>query len=330
MRIVLGRPLTGFQLLTLVTAAGTLVLIAIGAVVRTTESGLGCPDWPLCHGGLLPPLERIAIIEYTHRTAASIVGLLIVWVAGWALWRHRDDRALARLAAISLPLLAVQAWLGKETVERELPPEVVTLHLATGLVLFAVVALIAALAWLGPARRRLHDADRERFLRVAAVGTAITFAVLIAGSYLVGEGAGPACSSWPGCAEAPTPFLDGERLQHVHWLHRATVVVGALAVAFVAWASTWVVRAGPSLRRGVGLLAALYAAQVVVGAANIWTDHSAAVRSAHLALAAAIWALLVTIVVAGRFAPGPAAQRSPAPLSTPATSGATGGGGARV
>ena len=325
--------MTRYQTLAATTVLATLVLIAIGAVVRTTGSGLGCPDWPLCHGGLLPPFERIAIIEYTHRTAASIVGLLIVWVAVWTLRRYRHDPALAGLAVASLPLLAVQAWLGKETVERELPPEVVTLHLATGLVLFAVVALIAALAWLGPARRRLQDPDRERFLRVATIGTAITFAVLIAGSYLVGEGAGPACSSWPGCTEAPTPFFDGERLQHVHWLHRATVVIGALSVVAVAWSSTWVERAGPTLRRGIGLLTALYAAQIIVGAANIWTDHSAVVRSAHLALAAAIWALLVTTVVAARFAPGPVEEAAPAPRTTPASGGAPGattGEGARV
>ncbi len=207
-----------------------------------------------------------------------------------------------------------------------------TFHLATGLVLFAVIALIAALAWLGPARRRLDDPDRERFLRVAAYGTAITFAVLLAGSYLVGEGAGPACSNWPGCTEAPAPFIDGDRLQHVHWLHRVTVAVGALAVIAVAWASTWVERAGPTLRRGVGLLAVLYAVQVVVGAANIWTDHSAAVRSAHLAVAAAIWALLVTIAVAGRFAPGPVDERATASRPTPAAGGTASatGEGARV
>ncbi len=316
MRIVPGQPLTGFQLLTLATVVATLVLIALGAVVRTTNSGLGCPDWPLCHGGLLPPLERIAIIEYTHRTVASVVGLLITWVAAWALWRYRNDRMLAGLTAISLPLLIIQAWLGKETVERELPPSIVTLHLTTGLILFAVMALIAAIAWLGPARRRLHDPDRDRFLRFATVSSTITFVVLIVGSYLVGEGAGPACSSWPGCMEAPSPFLNGDRLQHVHWLHRITVVVGAIAVVTVAWASTWVERAGPLLRGTVSLLVGLYAAQIIVGAANIWTDHSAAVRSAHLVIAATIWALLVTTVVAGRFAPGPTDKQATVPSTT--------------
>ncbi len=311
-RIGSGGRLSGYTLLTIATAASTLALIAIGGVVRTTESGLGCPDWPLCHGGLLPPLERAAIIEYTHRTAASIVGLLILSVAAWTLWRHRADRALAGLALASLPLLAVQAWLGKEAVERELPAVVVTLHLATGLLLFAVVTLQAALAWLGPGRRRIREPEREHLLRVAAWASAVTLIVLIAGSYLVGEGGGPACTGWPGCPEAPIPFLDGSRLHDAHWLHRVTVLIGGVAVAAVAWSAAGLARVGDAFRLAAASLVVLYLAQVVLGAANIWTDHSAAVRTAHLALAAALWGLLVTMAVAGRFeAAVPAEERPP-------------------
>lgn len=303
--------LDGHSLLAVATAASTLALITVGAVVRTTESGLGCPDWPLCHGGLLPPLDQAAIIEYAHRAAASAVGLLIVWLSLWTLWRRRADRALAALALASLPLLALQAWLGKEAVERELPAQVVTLHLATGLLLFAAVTLLAALAWLGPGRVRAREPDRERLTRVAAWASVVIFGVLIAGSYLVGEGAGPACTGWPGCPEAPIPFLDGSRLHDAHWLHRLTVLVGAVAIGAVAWSATGLARIGEPLRFAAAALVVLYLAQVVIGAANIWTDHSAAVRTAHLALAAALWGLLVTIAVAGRYAPAPPVEGHP-------------------
>ena len=307
-----GRRPPAYALLAAATAAATFGLIALGGVVRTTESGLGCPDWPLCHGGLLPPLDRAAIIEYAHRAAASAVGLLIVWVAAWTLLRRRSDRALTALALASLPLLALQGWLGKEAVERELPPLVVTLHLATGLLLFAAVMLLAALAWLGPGRLRIREPDRERFTRVAAWAAAVTYGVLIAGSYLVGEGAGPACTGWPGCPEAPIPFLDGSRLHDAHWLHRITVLIGAGAVAAVAWSATGFARSGETLRLAAAALVVLYLAQVVLGAANIWTDHSAAVRTLHLALAAALWGLLVTMAVAGRYAGAPqAGERRP-------------------
>ena len=110
--------MTKFQWLAATTVVATLILIAIGSIVRTTGSGLGCPDWPLCHGQWYPPFERTAIIEYSHRTAASIVGALVVATATVALLRHRHDRALVWLAVLSLALLGFQAWLGSASCRR--------------------------------------------------------------------------------------------------------------------------------------------------------------------------------------------------------------------
>ena len=146
--------MTRFQLLATTTVIATLVLVAIGAIVRTTGSGLGCPDWPLCHGAWHPPAEKTAIIEYSHRTAAAIVGVLVMATVYVALRYHWRDATLRWLSIASLPLLGFQALLGRETVERELPPEVVTFHLATAMVLLAVLALIAGFAFLGTDRAR--------------------------------------------------------------------------------------------------------------------------------------------------------------------------------
>src|SRR5215217_4080854 len=105
--------MTALRRLALLTAIGTYLLIVVGAIVRTTGSGLGCPDWPLCHGQLHPPLEKTAIIEYSHRTAAATVGVLVLATAFVTLRYHREDRTLRWLAIASLPLLCFQAWLGK-------------------------------------------------------------------------------------------------------------------------------------------------------------------------------------------------------------------------
>ena len=306
--------MTRYQRLAAVTVGATLVLIAIGAIVRTTGSGLGCPDWPLCHGQLIPPAERTAIIEYTHRTAAAIVGLLIVATAAVTLRLHRRDRALRNLAIASLPLLALQAWLGKVTVERELPAEIVTLHLSGALLLLAVLALIAAFAFLGPERRRLEDPRRAMYLRVS-ISTAVLVAVaLIGGSYVVGADATDACSSWPGCPEAPAPFLDGLRAQHVHWMHRLLVLAAFIGVVRLIWHARDLPDEDDLLRTAAWGLGALYASQMLVGAANIWTDFSSAVRTVHLAGAAATWGLCVLIVAAALYLPG----RS-APAHSPTT-----------
>jgi heme A synthase len=294
---------TAFQLLTVTTVVATLILIGVGSIVRTTGSGLGCPDWPLCHGGVLPPLERTAIIEYSHRTVASIVGALIVAQTIWAVRDRRRDGTIAALAAISLPLLALQAWLGKETVERELPAEVVTFHLSMALILFAVLGLIAVFAIQGPTRRRLLTPQRLRFARTAMIAGALVAAVLVVGSYLVGSDAGFACTGWPNCPEAPVPFVDGSRLQHIHWIHRITVLGGLVGVGWLWLAARELPEDARALRLGAFTVVALYGVQIVVGAGNIWSDFSEAIRVLHLVVGSAIWALLIAVAVGGQFEP---------------------------
>jgi len=293
--------MTGFQALTRTTVIATLILIGLGSAVRTTGSGLGCPDWPLCHGGMIPPLERTAIIEWSHRTVASITGLLILTQAVWGHVAFHSDRALTRTAHSTVPLLAVQAILGREAVMRELPPGVVAMHMVSALLLLALLTVVAVLASVGPARTQDGRSGHVAFRSDARLVVALASVVMVLGAYNLASGGGFACPAWPGCPNAPIPFLSGDRLHHIHWLHRLTVVAGLAAVVLLARHARAVRQASPLLATGTTILLLLYLLQAALGAITIWADFASVFRSMHLLAGAAVWALAVALFTRSRY-----------------------------
>ena len=105
--------------LAFITVAATLILVGVGVYVRATGSGLGCPDWPLCHGGVVPPAEQTAVIEFTHRVVAAVVGVLVIATAVFAGGIPGRRRALAGPGGRG-PVGIQEA--GALTVWQELPP----------------------------------------------------------------------------------------------------------------------------------------------------------------------------------------------------------------
>src|SRR3970282_2418014 len=89
------RPTRGCRLLALAAAASAWALVCVGGIVRVTESGLGCPDWPLCEGRVVPAQEKEPMIETSHRWVAGLVTVLVVLVAVWAWLRY-----LSRLGVV--------------------------------------------------------------------------------------------------------------------------------------------------------------------------------------------------------------------------------------
>src|SRR5689334_20729061 len=104
-----SRPGGKYRWLLLATIIATFTLIVVGATARVTGSGLGCPDWPLCHGRPHPPLEMTAILEYSHRFSATVASPLIIASAaiGVLVWRRRDRR-FAWLSVVVVALLVLQ------------------------------------------------------------------------------------------------------------------------------------------------------------------------------------------------------------------------------
>ena len=129
--------------------------VSLGGVVRVTDSGLGCPDWPLCHGQLIPSFDSATLIEYSHRLSASLLTALVVATAAisWKLYRGRPWVTLP--SALSLGLVIAAAALGAATVLTDLSWWFVLLHLGKAEMLIA--ALIVAVT-IYPVERAQHFA----------------------------------------------------------------------------------------------------------------------------------------------------------------------------
>jgi heme o synthase len=305
----------GFRVLAVATAVVTYALVVLGGVVRVSGSGLGCPDWPLCHGHLLPPLNIHAIIEYSHRTTASLTSLLVVVTVllAWLGWRHRRDVLIP--ATVAFGLLIVQVALGAITVRFELPPMIVLAHLATAMALLGTVCVTAVAAMLpvGGGGIDIVSALRARW---AAAGT---FVLILSGSLVVGSGASAACAAWPLCGGGFSFSFD--HLASVQLLHRALAgLIGLLVIVSVVSVLRRMGR-HPAVRATIALTLAALAFQVAVGAAVVTLHLPAPLRALHLALAAAVWAGTVILAVLTSRLPAveePVAFRDEAPLRRPA------------
>jgi protoheme IX farnesyltransferase len=287
-------------------AAVTYALVVLGGVVRVSGSGLGCPDWPLCHGHLLPPLQLHVLIEYSHRTVATLASLLIVAVAlaAWLAVRDRPDLRLG--ATLAAGLLILQIGLGGITVLLELPSAIVLAHLATAMALLGVVCATAAAAWVPRATRTVIDRPAARWA-LAAAGA--TYLLILTGSLVTASGASSACGAWPLCGGGLS--LSFDRLPLVQLLHRGTAAAVGLVLVLGLVAVLRRLGEHRSVRLTTALTLTALALQIAVGAAVVRLHLPAALRGLHLALAAAVWVGTVILVVLARRLP---ARSEPAVL----------------
>lgn len=285
------------------TAFLALDLVMFGAFTRLTDSGLGCPDWPGCYGHSNPlsagehiraaetamptgPVTRMkAWIEMVHRYFAMGVGLLIIvlMVQAWRRWRAGIARYSPALATLIFFAVCVQGAFGAFTVTLKLTPLVVTLHLAGGM------TLLALLTWL--ALRESVDrnppvaAGALRMHAAAAFG--ILFLQILLGGWVSSNYAVMACPDFPLCHGQWIPqgmdfrhaytlwrplghtaggdLIPFQALVAIHWLHRNFAWLVFAVLAGLAWRAARI----PGLRRWAWAFSGLLVLQFLTGLSNV-------------------------------------------------------------
>ena len=293
-----------------VALAALLVVVAqvtLGGVVRVTDSGLGCPDWPLCDGRIIPVFERAPLVEFSHRVVGSVVGLLALAVAVLAMRHHRSERIVLLPSLVGALLVLAAALLGAVVVWTELAWWVRLIHLglAQGVVACMVVVTLATWPAAVGAAPEAGRSTRPKALAHAAV--AGTFLVILSGSYMVGYGASASCDTWPLCRGSLMPEGTAYAVHMGHRLLSALAGVAAIAAAVAALR-----RGAPAAVRSTAwLVIASMVGQTLLGAWTVWADFTVAMRAAHLGGATLLWAAVVGLAALHSLPGAPAPGQAP-------------------
>ena len=283
------------------------LVVVLGAYVRLSAAGLGCPDWPGCYGHLTPSAAISAgdvIVdgpkawkEMIHRYAAATLGVLIIVIAALAI-QNRSARILPLPFAIGLVALVVtQGIFGMLTVTMQLAPAVVTTHLLLGL------ATLSMLWWLVLSQSwRQRGAWREstsflgsslpRTRAYALAGLAALVVQVVLGGWTSSHYAATGCPDFPKCQGQWWPVMSTHTVA-IHFMHRlgavfATLLLGAAAVRVLRSRSDNFARMA-----ALAVMLAL-ALQLLIGIAMVLSGFPLWIATAHNAGAA----LLVLAVVA--------------------------------
>lgn len=314
-----------FILAALILAFG---VVSLGAYVRLSDAGLGCPDWPGCYGKLSPhdaadainaqlavhpdgPVSHVkAWKEMVHRYCAGTLGMLVLTIAvlGWR--GRRESRGGAGLPLLLLGLIVFQALLGMWTVTQLLKPLIVSAHLLGGMTTLSLLLWL----WLRERGESSHVYyARVDHLRASAVfGLALVAIQIALGGWVSTNYAALACTDFPVCQGAWMPPMDFEHgftlrrelgetasgellpmaaLTAIHWVHR---VMALTVTLYLGWLVQRLLRT-PGYA-GMGLaIGGLLVLQVSLGISNVLLSLPLAVAVAHNAGAALLLASLVLL-----------------------------------
>lgn len=306
----------------------TLILVPLGAFVRLSDAGLGCPDWPGCYGQITPhhAADEIdaalqanpdgvvshdkAWKEMVHRYVAGILGLLVLAIFVMA-WRKRaHTQAGIGLPALLLGVVVFQALLGMWTVTQLLKPVIVTAHLLGGM------TTLALLVWLWRCESAVHQqayfAPVRHLRGPITLGLMLVFVQIALGGWVSANYAALACSDFPTCQGQWWPAMDfaqgftlhrelgetasGELLSlqaltAIHWTHRLMALIVTL---YLLWLASRLFKISGYARIAVMLLVTL-GGQILLGISNVVFSLPLPVAVAHNIGAAILLAGMVML-----------------------------------
>ena len=315
-----------FKRLIFIATVITLCVVVLGAYVRLSDAGLGCPDWPGCYGTLTVPQSSEALAaaqraypdapiehakawkEMIHRYLATTLGLFIlaIFVAAWR--KRHEIKVTPWLPTALVGLVIFQGMLGMWTVTLLLKPAIVTAHLMGGMSTLALLTWMTHRHWGEISASFLTAKNLRLFVRGVLV---ILLLQIFLGGWTSTNYAALACTDFPTCHGAWFPEMDFANAFHwlrelgvdaagkplelaafvaIQWTHR----IGALVTFLYLGALGLYLLRQSHLGRLASIILLLLAAQVSLGIANLLLHLPLVLAVAHNMVAAL---LLVSVVV---------------------------------
>jgi heme a synthase len=304
--------------------AGALLaaaVVVLGAWVRLTDAGLGCPDWPGCYGHIYPNAGggdqqsgshfAKALHEMIHRYFATTLGMVIVTLLVWAVRCRRDPGQPVIPAALAFVVVCLQGALGALTVTMLLKPLIVTAHLLGGL------TTLGLLWWLSLAPEARQLTEREAALRkYALAGLAVLILQIALGGWTSTNYAAVACPDLPTCQHSWWPPMDyrnafvlwrGLGVDYeggvlaaparvaIHFTHRLGALVAGSILVSLGVLAAWRAKS-PRLALAGRLLVFAVALQISIGMATVHWGVPLSLATLHNAGAAFLVISLVTLL----------------------------------
>ena len=293
-----------FRVFAVGSALLAFAIAILGSWVRINNAGLTCPDWPLCHGQLVPNLQGGVVLEWSHRAVAFLESFVVLGAIVTGIRARKIVAGVRPVLAALAVIFLIQISLGGATVLLANSPLSVMLHWGMGMALLATLTMLATLAILAPAP---HTIPRLGEGAAPALGLAAGFAfvTMCLGAYVSSSYAGLACASVPACDGTLLGTTSAQLLQMSHRLAAFAFSAVALFATVVAWQSGVArVRAFASL----GLT--LVGAQNALGVGNVIWHLPIVLREAHAANAGATFLAFVIAATLAALEPSPASMPS--------------------
>ncbi len=253
------------------------ILLVWGNLVAGLKAGLACPDWPLCHGKLIPPFRWDVYMEFMHRVIGAITSIFLIV---FAYKRFRVYRGIAKLLPIlTVLLLLIQIILGGIVVLQELPVDLTTYHFANAMIIFAATLYLN----LFDGKLNKPTFSISGYKGVFFFLAVLVFTQLVLGAYVRHSGSGLACPDFPTClGYLIPPELTGIIFNHfAHRVLAYVITFFAILLLIISYLSQPI----KGERTRLYMLVGFIALQILLGAGVVYAKLHFLVTALHLSVA---------------------------------------------